>query len=372
MPFSYVLQAPFSEGTGSYDTGLKASQIWGYGSAPILDWFVSQKSASAILNLHEVFKKGGNTTFMQWIEAGEKATGAKFRSKFNDYATDMCEGKLIHGIRYGKNANYVPEDKKYGLFQACTSTTLNYVSVVDNGTKSHKKEVYQYGVHMTRLGVTYTNKEDRENLKNAQVILDQEEDGLTNKAWYYDEKTGKYNYLGEFSKGDPLYIDDAKIINELINKNDGTNHKSKNILIGTWMTKQDKSEAQSNLKITLTRDLRIKTNMKFLGTWFYDGSTSKQKYYVEYEFTSNGKYRCEKNTPDANYTEKGTYTLSSYEQGTDPLETATVFIMYERSNNKSGEYTTTLKFFQETYTDSNGNQKKKDILQIGGNRYERK
>ena len=112
--------------------------------------------------------------------------------------------------------------------------------------------------------------------------------------------------------------------------------------------------------------------MKFLGTWVYDGSTSNQRYYVEYEFDSNGEFRCEWDTPDAKYTEKGTYSLTGYEQGTDPLETATVLIKYERSNNKSGDYTTTLKFYQEPYTDSSGNQKKKDILQIGWNRYERK
>lgn len=291
--FGYCFIGPYNEGTTTEaDTdnlkGEAAYRAWGYGSAPMLDWFVYEKGTEAILKLYQEFKKGGKTTFKQWIKAGETATQAKFHSKFDEYATKMCEGSLVRGINYKKGVDH-GVDTKFGLWDVCDSMKNNQFTKVDDGTKEHVKTVYQYGVRPTYMRFSYSNAEDLKDYAKKQITIEQDNKDLTNKAWFYEQSTGKYTYLGEFKKDDPLVVNDEKILDKLINKpGNPKNYNQNTIVVATWMTKQDAETAKSKLIVSLGPKINNIT-----GTWYsqegrddgYSGSIA------ELTLNSNGTFR---------------------------------------------------------------------------------
>ena len=180
---------------------------------------------------------------------------------------------------------------------------------------------------------------------------------LTNTEWDNNGKNG-------------IYKDYYKLTLEE-NEWDFTRHAEIDVILEN---KENEFEVKRTLYIEQKgiETIPINANMKFLGTWYYDGSSGNKRYYIEYYFGSGGTYKCDYDTPDKKYTDNGTFTVNSYEEGEDPLMTASVNIKYKRSDKTSNEYTTTLKLYQEKYTDKDGKQKMRDVLQIGFNRYYRK
>ena len=290
--FQYNFIAPYNEGeiaessddlkTGTTKEKYATAQHWGYGSAPIFDWFVYKKDASVILELYKEFKKGKVTMFRHWIEDCEKATGVQFHSDFDNYATKMCEGSLVHGISYGSNVDYKPVDKKYGLYDVCKGKWGNWT--VD-GIKEFKNPVYQYGVRPNLLAPS-TNSKDKINLKDKQIRLEQENENLKTKVWFYEEATGKYTYLGEFKKGSDLLIKDEKILNQLLYENDAVNHKAKVLLLGTWMIKQSKVQEESIIKVALVKEPKI---TKVAITYAYN-DTNNENVWCQLPWKSRNDY----------------------------------------------------------------------------------
>ena len=281
-----------------------------------------------------------------------------WKKTFSDYTVEM------KGLEGGQTYKVYPKVKLFGFEMVASPFQEIKVDPVmnfyDDGNKFNTVKFDKEKNQMEFQLIRNFSQPD----KTLRIKTRYQTDGgdhmwldLTNTEWDNNGKNG-------------IYKDYYKLTLEE-NEWDFTRHAEIDVILEN---KENEFEVTRTLYIEQKgiETIPINANMKFLGTWYYDGSLGSKKYYIEYYFGSSGTYKCNYDTPDKKYTDNGTFTVNSYEEGEDPLMTASVNIKYNRSDKTSNEYTTTLKLYQEKYTDKDGQQKMRDVLQIGNNRYYRK
>lgn len=281
-----------------------------------------------------------------------------WKKTFSDYTVEM------KGLEGGQTYKVYPKVKLFGFEMVASPFQEIKVDPVmnfyDDGNKFNTVKFDKEKNQMEFQLIRNFSQPD----KTLRIKTRYQTDGgnhmwldLTNTEWDNNGKNG-------------IYKDYYKLTLEE-NEWDFTRHAEIDVILEN---KENDFEVTRTLYIEQKgiETIPINANMKFLGTWYYDGSLGSKKYYIEYYFGSSGTYKCNYDTPDKKYTDNGTFTVNSYEEGEDPLMTASVNIKYNRSDKTSNEYTTTLKLYQEKYTDKDGQQKMRDVLQIGYNRYYRK
>lgn len=126
------------------------------------------------------------------------------------------------------------------------------------------------------------------------------------------------------------------------------------------------------LTITQNPPIAIKKDMKFLGTWTFDGSNGN--YHVEYYFGSDGTYREIWDTPSYKKNLKGTFSVNSYSEVEydDVVMEASLNIRCTDENGEVEEYTTDppIKLIKTSgYVDGKWTNDGLRELQVGWNTY---
>ena len=208
VDFQRALRGYLDEGAGGDEQYESAFQTWGYGSAPVLDWFELKKGKEQIVKMYETWRDKKTNPFNSWLIECEKACGVEFFNKFSDYITTMAEGNLNAGIDW-TNINTTTGKRK---FTAANFETKENIYLNANQKETRRDVVYRYGIKTLRVTI---NKDL--DVKGQQLKIYHQQQNILAKVWKVTKTTGEASLIGTVTAGKPLQITNESTLGSLRN-----------------------------------------------------------------------------------------------------------------------------------------------------------
>lgn len=246
--FRDVLAAPFDVGvygrTSDADDN-KMNMYWGYGSAPMLEYFARKKGDTSIVKLYELWKSsptvfGGFRTLLDKYAASLSMNSLFDRKTFKDYLNMQACGDLISFTKYG-----IVKSKEYTLKSFNAEAAYNNIKKV-NETSSVDITLWNRGVTKSSFsGAGYDLGEGGKKLEIRQL----ETTDVNNCASYVYllDKDDEIIYIGEYDVDDigVMVISDEGMLKKLSDANSS--------LVILTTTKRDMAE-----KLTCKIEVTVK------------------------------------------------------------------------------------------------------------------